>query len=179
MHALMTEIGWPVLCAGFLLLNGCSPPPLLQTEQKAAHAYQHDQLIAAARIYQRLVAVAPHNPLLWARLGNCEAVLGHVGAAAHAYEQALALRPSLTIARYNLARVRLQQARSTLILAETTSHKNPVLNGRVHTLLTDIDTLLAHRGRPLPKDRCLRDSSPCRQPSHLRPEDLHDKKYVR
>ncbi len=169
LRALMAEIGWPVLCAGFLLLNGCSPPPLLQTEQKAARAYQHDQLVVAARIYRRLVAVAPHNPLLWARLGNCEAVLGHVGAAAHAYEQALALRPNLAIARYNLARVRLQQARSALILAETAPDKNPALDDRVHTLLADLDTLLEHRGRPLPKDQRLRGSSPLSSITPLAP----------
>jgi predicted Zn-dependent protease len=87
---------------------------LLWSERRAAQAYHDARLRVAARRYADLVHAAPRNALFWARLGNCEALLKDTQAAAKAYTRALALRPNLMMVRYNLARVRLQEAYAIL-----------------------------------------------------------------
>lgn len=132
--------------AAYLLLSACSPPRLLRSERHAAQAYHDAQLQIAARRYAGLVRVAPRNPLFWARLGNCEALLNDTRAAAKAYTRALALRPSLLIVRYNLARVRLQEAYTVLTNMERIPRREAGLGARAQALRRGVSALLAARG---------------------------------
>lgn len=135
--------------AGCLLLTDCAPPRLLFSEQRAARAYQTARIPVALRRYKRLVQEVPRNALFWARLGNCEALLHDARGAAHAYTQALAIRPKLVMVRYNLARIRLQQAYAVLTPLGTTPGPEALLEARARRLRLGVSELLKPRVGPL------------------------------
>ena len=136
------------IAAACLLLSACGPPQFLQSEQRAARAYQSDRMPVALRRYARLVKKVQGNPLFWARLGNCEALLNDTGAAARAYTRALSLRPDLVMVRYNLARVRLEEAYLTLSGLGKLPGREARLGARARTLRQAVRTLLVGRRHP-------------------------------
>ena len=102
----------------------------------------------ALRRYARLAKTIPGNPLFWARLGNCEALLNDTGAAARAYTRALSLRPDLVMVRYNLARVQLEEAYLALSSLGKLPGREAQLGARARTLRKAVRALLVGRRHP-------------------------------
>jgi tetratricopeptide (TPR) repeat protein len=123
-------------------LGGCaSSIDSLQTNQAADAAYHRGDLAAAEKAYTALLQKTPDNPIFWARLGNCQALLGHPEAAAHDYAEALRRNSALPTVRYNLAILRIKEARAQLISAEGDPSLPPILQDKITHLLAHLPTL--------------------------------------
>jgi tetratricopeptide (TPR) repeat protein len=123
-------------------MAGCATSShLLTLRARAAQAYTQGNLPAAETLYTRLTRAAPADPLLWARLGNVEALSGHPHQAVNAYNWALQLKPDFAEIRYNLAMLRMKQAQAQLIAAADTPHLPPPLAARIHALSAGISHL--------------------------------------
>ena len=69
-------------------------------------AFWQGDFAGAAERERRVAAATPRSADVWFNLGTAEASAGHIGAAVHAFEQALLLRPGDADAAYNLGRIR-------------------------------------------------------------------------
>lgn len=116
-------------------LTGCaSSSGLISLRNQADQAYTQGHLTQAAALYRKLVQAAPGDPLLWARLGNIEALNNHPKTAAQAYETALRIKPNFAEVRYNFAMLRMKEAQAQLIAAENTPNLPPPLAARLRDL---------------------------------------------
>lgn len=124
-----------VLLGMAFILTGCaSSAGLLSVRNQADQAYTQGHLTQAAALYRKLTHAAPGDPLLWARLGNIDALNNHPRAAAQAYENALRIKPGFAEVRYNFAMLRMKEAQAQLIAAENTPNLPPPLAARIRDL---------------------------------------------
>lgn len=122
-----------------LCLAGCAASPgLLRAHAEAETDYHNGNLMAAKQAYERLLRATPGNPVFWARLGNCNALLGDPQAAEADYRKALKIDPQLVKARYNLAILHLKEAKAELLLVSEQSETPPVLKKHVEQLMVKI-----------------------------------------
>jgi cytochrome c-type biogenesis protein CcmH/NrfG len=127
------------ICCSVTLLGGCAAPAtvhqgLASLRQQSDRDYAQGQLQAAAAGYAQLTASVQNDPLLWARLGNTQALLGHPQRAADAYAKALRLKPDFAAVRYNFAMLRLRQAQAQLIAASATPDLPTSLMRRIQAM---------------------------------------------
>jgi len=132
---------WWIFAA--LVLAGCAQPGthLLQLHNQAQQDYQAGHLVAAKLAYEQLLRATPDNPIFWARLGNCNALLGDTKAAAADYQQALQRDPQLVKARFNLAILHLREAQAELIAASEQDGTPPQLKSAIQHLLASLPDL--------------------------------------
>lgn len=124
-----------VLLGMAFVLTGCaSSAGLLRLRNQADQAYTQGHLTQAAELYRKLIHAAPEDPLLWARLGNIDALNNHPKSAAQAFEKALRIKPNFAEVRYNFAMLRMKEAQAQLIAAENTPNLPPPLAARIRDL---------------------------------------------
>ncbi len=136
-----------------LLLAGCatSNDTLLHLNTQAEQRYASGDLASARTLYTQLLHASPDNPAFWARLGNCNALLGDPVQAAQEYHHALRLDPQLSQVRYNLAVLRIKEAQAQLIAINSGMDLPAPLKAEVRHLLAalpDLQTPVAPTGSP-------------------------------
>ena len=128
----ITQIG--LMGMAFILAGCASSAGLLSLRNQADRAYTQGHLTQAAELYRKLIHAAPDDPLLWARLGNIDALNNHPKSAAQAFEKALRIKPNFAEVRYNFAMLRMKEAQAQLIAAENTPNLPPPLAARIRDL---------------------------------------------
>ncbi len=138
-----TPVRGIVILGILLLLGGCaaSSDVLLRKNEQAEQSYAAGHLAAARSLYTELLRASPDNPKLWARLGNCNALLGHPHQAALDYTRALHLQPQQPVVRYNLAVLRIKEARAQLIALTAAPDLPPALSAAATRLLAALPRL--------------------------------------
>ncbi len=98
-----------------LLLLFCVGAALASPALKSGNdAFWKEDFVGAARHYEALTRTNPYSADAWYNLGCAQAEAGALGAAIHAFEQALLLRPDDEDARHNLEQSRAEAVRKGL-----------------------------------------------------------------